>query len=201
MDQASIIDTQNPIKVVLLGASTVGKTSIVNTAVSNEFVEDQQPTIGACFITKKTEVNGKMLRLHLWDTAGQERFRSLAPMYFRDANFALIVYAINDENSFNAVQGWYDSLVNECMDVPTLYLIGNKIDLTDNRIISAQDGQDLATKLQAKFYEISAKTGDNVEKLFNDLAKECYEQMMLNTQIDSKERPVEKPEKSKKGCC
>ena len=87
------------IKLVLLGDSKVGKTSIVTVVHGDEFIPDQTATIGACFHIKKMKIGDVALQLHIWDTAGQERFRSLAPMYYRDAQFALLVYSVDNLDS------------------------------------------------------------------------------------------------------
>lgn len=201
MDEINASDLALPVKVVLLGASTVGKTSLVNTAMANEFVEDQQPTIGACFVIKKMDVDGKIVRLHLWDTAGQERFRSLAPMYYRDANFAIICYAINDEASFEAVRGWYDGVLADCQSLPEIYLVANKLDLENERVIQRSDGEALAEKIEAKFMEISAKEGTNVQKLFEEIAKQSILISEGNSTLEMNETKLDSKPGSKKGCC
>ena len=124
------------VKLVLLGESTVGKTSIVNVAHRGEFIEDQTSTIGACFQIKKMKVGDATVKLHLWDTAGQERFRSLAPMYYRDAQYALLIYAIDNHDSFDSIETWHSGLVEDCSTVPHIVLIGNKTDLVDSRTVT-----------------------------------------------------------------
>lgn len=203
MDEITAQDHALPVKVVLLGSSTVGKTSLVNTAMQNEFVEDQQPTIGACFVIKKINVGDRIVRLHLWDTAGQERFRSLAPMYYRDAQVALILYAIDDEVTFEAVRGWYEGVLADCQNLPKIYLIGNKKDLENRRVVPESDGRALAEKFGAKFFEVSAKEDvEGVLKLFDDiaaLALEMYDTAMVQ---DMEERTVDpNTAKKKNGCC
>ena len=141
------------VKLVLLGESTVGKTSIVNVAHRGEFIEDQTSTIGACFQIKKMKVGDATVKLHLWDTAGQERFRSLAPMYYRDAQYALLIYAIDNHDSFDSIETWHSGLVEDCSTVPHIVLIGNKTDLVDSRTVTYEQGQELAHRLNARFYD------------------------------------------------
>lgn len=188
-------------KVVLIGASTVGKTSLVNVATDGTFQDTQAPTIGSCFVVKKIKIVKKVIRLHLWDTAGQERFRSLAPMYFRDANVALIVYAVNDQKSFEDASGWYDCMESECQTIPYLYLIGNKIDLENERNVSHDDGLSLAEKMGAQFFEVSAKEGTNVDELFQNIAEACIKIDDDYHNMVHDEKLLEKQPKEKKSCC
>ncbi|KAH0788386.1 small GTP-binding protein [Histomonas meleagridis] len=162
------------IKLVLLGESTVGKTSIVNVVHGGEFIPDQTATIGACFHIKKMKIGDVALKLHIWDTAGQERFRSLAPMYYRDAQFALLVYSIDNPDSFNAIETWYRGLVDDCPEMPHVVLIGNKVDLVDKRQVETEQGKELAAKLNAKFYEVSAKENhDSINKMIEEIAEDA----------------------------
>ena len=106
------------IKIVLLGETGVGKTSIVNVVHGGEFIPEQTSTIGACFQIHKIKIGDQLVNLHLWDTAGRERFRALTPMYYRDAQCALLVYAINNSESFETIRQWYGGLKNDCQDMP-----------------------------------------------------------------------------------
>ena len=160
-------------KIVLLGESTVGKTSIINVVHGGEYVPDQPTTIGACFYIKKMKVNNITMKLHIWDTAGQERFRSLAPMYYRDSQYALLVFAVNNEDSFSAIENWHRGLVQNCTQLPNLILVANKTDLVNERIVSSEAGKELASKINAKYYEISAKTDkSSVDSIFEKIAQE-----------------------------
>lgn len=192
-------------KVVLLGETTVGKTSIVNVIHGGAFVPDQTSTIGACFQIKKMVVNERVIKLHLWDTAGQERFRSLAPMYYRDAAFAILVYSINNLKSFSALESWYLDIKNECTDLPRIIVIGNKKDLEETREVTEEMGKHFANKIGALFYETSAMTDEkSVTKVFDDIAEraladntgEEYNAEQTKINVDVKD-----DEKKKKGCC
>ena len=162
------------IKVVLLGESAVGKTSIVNIINTGQFVPDVSHTVGACFQIKKVIQEGVVIRLNIWDTAGQERFRSLAPMFYRDADFVVLVYAVNSQTSFDAINQWYENLKYDCPVLPKVFLVANKIDLEGERVIPASLGQQKAAEYGSFFYEVSAKTGKNeIIELFDDIAKEA----------------------------
>ena len=140
MSYPTIYEHVPNVKIVLLGESTVGKTSIINVVHGGTYIQDQPTTIGACFYIKKMKIDDVTVKLHIWDTAGQERFRSLAPMYYRDAQYALLVFAVNNQDSFNAIESWHKGLVTNCSIMPKVVLIGNKIDLNEERCVSTSSG-------------------------------------------------------------
>ena len=120
------------LKVVFLGDTSVGKSCLAVRFVRNEFFEFQEPTIGAAFLGKNINLNDKRYKFEIWDTAGQERYRSLAPMYYRGAKAAVIVYDITDEDTFKGAKTWVSEIKkksNNCF----ILLVGNKVDLTNNR--------------------------------------------------------------------
>lgn len=194
-------DQMPNVKLVLLGESTVGKTSIVNVAHRGEFIEDQTSTIGACFQIKKMKVGDASVKLHLWDTAGQERFRSLAPMYYRDAQYALLIYAIDNKDSFDSIETWHSGLVDDCTSMPHIVLIGNKTDLVDSRIVTTEQGQELAHRLHARFYEVSAKADhDSILRMFQDIADEAFKEIHVDPNGPTT-KITDGPSPKQKKCC
>ena len=155
-------------KIIFLGDQYVGKSSILNRFYQDKFEPDYQATIGLDFHSKNTEINGESIRLLLYDTAGQEKFKSLIPMYIRDANIILVVYDITVKESFIHTEHW----VNETKDLrredAIFVLIGNKTDLEDKRQVTSKEAEDFANEKGFIFHEVSAKTGDGVEDLFNN---------------------------------
>lgn len=130
------------LKVVILGAQGVGKTSLVHRYTSGQFSASAVPsTIGASFLTKKLIVDGIKVRLQLWDTAGQERFRSMAPMYYRGANAAVIVYDITNPNSFEDVKTWIDELRQNVHTDLVIHIVGSKADLSYARQVDLNDAR------------------------------------------------------------
>lgn len=130
------------LKVVILGAQGVGKTSLVHRYTSGQFSASAVPsTIGASFLTKKLIVDGIKVRLQLWDTAGQERFRSMAPMYYRGANAAVIVYDITNPHSFEDVKTWIDELRQNVHSDLVIHIVGSKADLSFARQVDLHDAK------------------------------------------------------------
>ncbi|KAJ1965019.1 Vacuolar protein sorting-associated protein 21 [Dipsacomyces acuminosporus] len=127
------------VKVVLLGEAAVGKSSLVLRFVNDEFQENKEPTIGAAFLTQKVRLDDAVLKLDIWDTAGQERFHSLAPMYYRNAQAAVVVYDITRESSLDRAKSWIKELQRQANPNIVIALVGNKLDLVSDAEDSNQD--------------------------------------------------------------
>ena len=168
------------VKIVLLGNINVGKTSIASRYCKNSFNEHHINTIGGAYQQQKVVLsNGAIVKLHIWDTSGQERFRAMTNLYYRDAQVAILTYDITSESSFSGIAFWIEELKykveNENM---ILCLVGNKCDANDDeRKISKNQGKKYAEENNMLFYETSAKTGDGVTELFNEVATQAYEQL------------------------
>jgi small GTP-binding protein len=157
------------LKLVILGDACVGKSCLINKFTTKQFREFEEPTIGAAF--QAVRVSDAYLTLEVWDTAGQERFRSLAPMYYRDANVALICYDITNKKSFESAKYWYKQIEEngnkDCIKI----IVATKADLDDKREVEEVE-QYLKSANVSYFMETSAKTGKNINKLFNLAARE-----------------------------
>ncbi|CAI7158343.1 CFC_collapsed_G0004500.mRNA.1.CDS.1 [Saccharomyces cerevisiae] len=161
-------DMEATIKVVLLGDSSVGKTSIVTRLKSGKFLAKHAATIGAAFITKTIEVPSndssteKRIHMEIWDTAGQERYKSLVPMYYRDANIALIVFELGDVSSLQCAKTWFQDLQDRAQGTQVI-IVGNKYDL----VCEEDSGEvTIPAELQGLPYvAVSAKTGYNFDTL------------------------------------
>lgn len=162
------------VKLVLLGEAAVGKSSLVLRFVSNDFQENKEPTIGAAFLTQKCTIGDRTIKYEIWDTAGQERFQSLAPMYYRNAQAALVVYDITKPASFIKARHWVKELHEQASKDITIALVGNKYDLAENdneneeslRKVSIEEGRNLAEEEGLLFFETSAKSSYNVNDVF-----------------------------------
>lgn len=166
-------------KVVLVGESSVGKTSIIGQLRDGVFDAHYQATIGIDFGPKVIHLApDRPVKLQLWDTAGQERFRSLIPSYLRDMAACIVVYDITNRKSFDAVKTWVEDAKRERGDdAPAgaagglvLYIVGNKKDLEAERVVSTAEGEQLAQSLGCFFAEVSAKSGAGVNDLFTAVA-------------------------------
>ena len=159
------------VKIIIIGNQSVGKTNIVTRYVKGEFSEDYMITIGMDFLTCNLKSDDKIFKLRLWDTAGSEKFRSITKGYYSNTCCALIVYDITNQNSFDSVKKWIEDVKNYADKDTHLVLVGNKIDLKDQRKISKEDGQNLATQNGMDFYESSALTGENINNIFEGICK------------------------------
>lgn len=125
-------------KIVVMGNTGVGKTSLLHRYTQNKFdPRNMTSTTGAFFVTKKVHVDGLKVRLQLWDTAGQERFRSMAPMYYRGANAALLLYDITNAATFEDIRGWLAELKKNCPPELIIYIVGSKADLHQHRQVTS----------------------------------------------------------------
>jgi len=156
-------NAQIRIKLLIIGDSAVGKTSMLLKYTDNFFPESHLATIGVEFKTKEVEYNGYNIELQVWDTAGQERFKSITKSFFRNANGIIFVYDITQKNTFKNVKDWIkDSEVNDFGF--QRILVGNKIDLQNKRQVSLEDAKEWADKKNMEVIETSAKTGANIDK-------------------------------------
>eukprot|EP00040_Diaphanoeca_grandis_P016644 m.86171 g.86171 ORF g.86171 m.86171 type:complete len:194 (+) comp25939_c0_seq1:2279-2860(+) len=187
------------VKLCLLGASGVGKTSLVQRFNANTFEKSQQPTIGASFTQKDVRVGDQTIRYKIWDTAGQEKFRGLTPMYFRGAEAAILVYDITQQDTFDELAFWVSELRKQTTGNITLAIAANKSDLESERVVDKEAARQYSIDVVgALFLETSAKTASNVETLFADIAARLPEQVKKDIDPDTL-RLLDPP--PKKSCC
>ena len=165
----------NNYKLVLLGDSSVGKSSLASYFISKQFYEFQEPTIGAAFISKQITIENKTINIEIWDTAGQERYKSLAPMYYRGAEGAIIVYDITQKDSFEGAKNWLDEIKMKGPEHCEIILVGNKLDLEEYRDIDKNEVLDFTMRNSITQLLTSAKTGENIELVFERLCEKIFE--------------------------
>jgi small GTP-binding protein len=159
-------------KIVLIGAASSGKTSLVTRYTQGKLSTLAEPTIGAAFVSKVVTIDGTDIRLEIWDTGGSERYKALAPMYYRDARAAIIVFDATSEDSFKEASQWLSEFRTRGQPTAIAIVAANKIDLEGDRRVSAAAAADFAFENQLDFLqETSAVTGAGVEELFTRLAK------------------------------
>ncbi len=155
-------------KIVMLGDEAVGKTSIIIQHVEKRFEESYKMTIGTDISAKLMQVDGHNIYILIWDIGGQEKYKILRESYLKGAFGGILVYDTTKRNTYDHVMDWYDETQQYCGEIPII-LVGNKIDLEDERSVSIEDGEKLAKDLKADFFETSAKTGERVNKVFDKL--------------------------------
>ncbi|ODQ82111.1 hypothetical protein BABINDRAFT_174685 [Babjeviella inositovora NRRL Y-12698] len=158
-------------KLLLVGDSGVGKSCLLLRFVEDKFNPSFITTIGIDFKIRTIEVNGKKIKLQVWDTAGQERFRTITTAYYRGAMGIIIVYDTTDSRTFDNVENWFATVNQHASDEAQLMLVGNKCDDLENRQVPREKAVELAKRLNIPFVEASAKSNENVDQVFYELAK------------------------------
>ena len=164
-------------KIIVIGDSGVGKSSLTTKATKDYFENYYSPTVGFEFYTFNVRINDKNIRLQIWDTCGQEVYRSLINGFYRSASLAILVYSIDNNKSFNSLESWLNEIKTKGNPNVKLFLIGNKNDLKEKRKVTEEQAKkfhiDYGFDL---FLETSAKTGFNTQKIFVEAARTLYEQ-------------------------
>ena len=164
-------------KVVVVGASGVGKTSIVQRLVDGTYTNEGQSTVGVEFKTYTVTTDSETAKFSIWDTAGQERFRSVSKAYFRGASGAVLCFSIDNQSSFGELDGWLNDLQSLAAPNAGILMIGNKADLASERQVTQEEAQDFASRHGLEYIETSAKDGKNVSEAFVRLAKTLAEKV------------------------
>lgn len=185
-------------KIILLGDSGVGKTSIILRFSDNSYNPDFHSTIGVDFRVSQQTINNKSVKLQLWDTAGQERFRNIVSSYYRVAHAALFIFDITNLASFENITMWIGESENFFKDSVAKFLVGNKSDLEHKRTVSVDKAQSYAERMGMKYLEVSAKTADHVNETFHNITSVLIDKHSSTPGVDFNKRTVTKQEKS---CC
>lgn len=173
-------DMIEPCKVVLIGESGVGKTSIISQYINLEFIENRPSTIGAMFSTKSVSFEDiqREIRFEIWDTAGQERFKALTAMFYKDAAAAIFVYDITREDSFMALEQYWIHQLKEKGPSNMVYAVAaNKSDLYEKEKVEQKRGFELAQSINAIFKQTSAKNSSGINTLFIEIGKKYFEKI------------------------
>lgn len=185
------------VRVVLIGDTQVGKTSLIHRFVRSSFENQQKSTIGAVFHTYEQEVNGKQVVMQIWDTAGQEKYRSLGPIYYRNSAAGIAVFDMTNSESLPNLANWIKEFRRHTEN-PLLFIVGNKIDIEDQLQVTKDDAQKFATENEATgIFFTSAKTGDNVIEMF----QEVFNKLVSSGKVAIETAPSLKDQESGGSCC
>ncbi|KAI6660290.1 Ras-related protein rab-10 [Oopsacas minuta] len=186
-------------KILLIGDSGVGKTSVLFRFSDDAFNTTFISTIGIDFKIKTIELDGKKIKLQIWDTAGQERFHTITTSYYRGAMGIILVYDITQQKSFDNIAKWLHNIETHASPDVEKTLIANKCDMETKRVISKDQGQRIADEYTIRFFETSAKSNINIDQTFETLARAILQKTPQKEPEQSVELVLNKKEKS--GCC
>ena len=170
-----INDTPIPCKLILLGESKVGKTSIIS-RYTNKFIEEPNRTLAAFSTRQMIEVNGYKIELEIWDTVGQEQYRSVTSIFYKEALICILVYDITNRESFESIKDyWYNTVIQNGMKGVIIGVAGNKCDLYENEAVSEKEGQNYSDSINAYFKLVSAKNNISIDEFFNSMVEKFVE--------------------------
>ena len=201
MDDEDSEDYYRLYKILVLGDSAVGKTCLLLRYCDDHFQETHLTTIGLDFRIKTIELEkGKKIKVQIWDTAGEDRFRAITRNYYKGANGILLVFDVTDEQSFEHIKNWIEKIKEETQEGIIIYLVGNKIDNEEGRIISKEKAKKLGEEFNLTYFETSAKKSIGVNEAFISLIKEIhnnYEKKNESQEVNM----ISLKKKKKKKCC
>ena len=184
-------------KLLLIGEQAVGKSSLMNRYVDNVFEINIMGTAGLDLKKKIVEINNEKIKIYIFDTAGQERFRTIAKNQYKKADAIIIIYDVTDRKSFESVNDWIVSIKSDVDPVTERLLIGNKIDLVNERTVAQEEGVKIAEKYGMPFIETSAKESLNVKEAFLKVINTLYYKEIGNNKGKENKRGKNKSG----GCC
>ena len=192
-------EKKESITLILLGEMHVGKTSFIKRFDANSFDKNLITTLGVDFIEKSIQLkNEKKITLKIYDTAGQERYRTLTKSYYKKADGVILIYSINDRDSFDKINQWIMEIKEQAKEEVIIYLIGNKCDDESNRTVKKKEGEELSKKNKIAFFESSAKLDINIKNVFLEISEAIIERKVNEgengTQLSAKKA-------KKKKCC
>ena len=167
-------DYDHIFKIITLGESGIGKTSLIKRFAHDIFEENRVPTIVVDFLIKVLDIENKIIKIQLWDICGSERFKTVSPSYYRRTNGAIVAYDISDKWSFDRVKFWVNEVKKHPEIKTNVVIVGTKCDILD-REVTEEEGKKLADELGVRYFETSAKTGYNVNEAYNFLIRDIFD--------------------------
>ncbi|KAJ5070765.1 ras-related protein rabd2c [Anaeramoeba ignava] len=169
-------------KISFLGDSGVGKSSLIYRYSDGTFIDSFISTIGIDFKIKKIETNGKIFKLQLWDLTGNERFRLIPRSFYRGAHGIMLLYDVTNQDSFDNLKNWIQSIQEKAPENVNIILVGTKIDLVSKKVIDTETGKNFAEQLGFSFFEISSKENINVDEAFHHFVHQIYQRVNQDPQ-------------------
>ncbi len=195
----SVLDGR-ALNILMLGETQVGKTALIKMYNGEKFPIPHYTTLGTEFIVKELNVNGEIAKAKIWDTAGQERFRTIAKSFYQQAQGIILAYDVTNRESYNKLTLWLQN-INEKADANVVkFLVANKVDLVDDRVVTPDEGKSIAKQFDLDYYETSAKMNKNVKEVFEAIITKAH----LTKRLDPDKNSFQLKSKSasaKKGAC
>lgn len=187
------------VQLITLGDHKVGKTSILKRYSFNKFSFETYPTIGVDFVSKKIDIGTQPVIVKIWDTAGQDRFHTITHSFYKQCQGVLLVFDVGSRETFESLNTWIENIQSNVEEDTAKYLLGNKVD-TEIRQVTEDEGKKVASKYGMKYFEVSAKSGNNVDVAINSLAEDVYKRLKSDKR-KGKTRLSKKEKKGNSRCC
>lgn len=188
-------------RVVMVGDTSVGKTSIITRLVHNMYNPDEASTVGAMFVSHMEVVNNEKVEMQVWDTAGQEKFRSLGPIYYRNAAAAVVVFDLTNQSSFDRIDNWIASFTGVAGENAFVYIVGNKADQEESIVVPLEQANEFAKEHHCHFTATSAKTGFGIKELFQFIARDLVQRDVKKKPSDIAIDAPRPQQGGEKKCC
>lgn len=196
------MNSRNMLKLIMIGDSSVGKTCMIMRYTDNQFTENFLTTVGVDFKVKELNIDGKTVKLQIWDTAGQEQFRTITKSYFRGADGIVLCFDLASSPTLERTKFWMDSIKESTAEKVDVVLVGNKSDKEEERTVTEEQARAFAEEYGVDYFETSAKTGKNINEVFETLARKAFARREAEPPVRTKTIQVTMTtEERKKGCC
>ena len=185
------MDRQKEVKLIVVGETNVGKTSLIKQYIDHTFVEEKTATIGYDTIQKQIDINGKSLRLNIWDTCGQEQYRTINQMFVENSKMALLVYDVTDRETFEELKKyWYHYITDSLEEEVIIGIAGNKCDLYEEEQVKMEEGKEYAQLIGAVFKETTAKNDEAITELIELMAKKYIDCNSISNEVNERYNKV-----------